>query len=157
MYHISANDNYNFQINPENTIWDLIEVEEGRFNIIHNFISYDVVVLGADFENKTFSVRVNNGVYNLQAKDRFDLLAEKLGFTSKNSQKSNSIKAPMPGMVISVMVYEGQSVQKGDSVLILEAMKMENVIKAPGDGVIKSIKIKQGTAVEKNQVLIELA
>jgi biotin carboxyl carrier protein len=157
MYQITANENHSFEINPNNTEWDLIEVEPGRFNIIYNFISYDVVVLNTDFESKTFTIRVNNSVYNLQAKDRFDLLAEKLGFTAKNNQKSNTIKAPMPGMVISVMVTEGQAVQKGDSVLILEAMKMENVIKAPGDGVIKTIKIKQGTAVEKNQVMIELA
>jgi biotin carboxyl carrier protein len=157
MYKITVNDNLNFEINPENSNWDLIEVESGRFNIIHNYISYDVVVLNADFENKSFSVRVNNAVYNLQAKDRFDLLAEKLGFTAKNSQKSNAIKAPMPGMVISIMVKEGQSVLKGESVLILEAMKMENVIKAAGDGMVKSVKIKQGMAVEKNQILIEFA
>jgi biotin carboxyl carrier protein len=62
----------------------------------------------------------------------------------------------MPGLVISILVEEGQEVQKGDSLLILEAMKMENVIKAAGKGVVKSIKVQQKNAVEKNQILIEM-
>jgi biotin carboxyl carrier protein len=60
-------------------------------------------------------------------------------------------------MVLSVLVSEGQEVKMGESVLILEAMKMENVIKAPADCTVKHVKVKQGNAVEKNQVLIELA
>jgi biotin carboxyl carrier protein len=80
-----------------------------------------------------------------------------LGFSSKSTKKANEIKAPMPGMVLSVLVQEGQLVKAGESVLILEAMKMENVIKAPADCTVKQIKVKQGNAVEKNQVLIELA
>jgi biotin carboxyl carrier protein len=62
----------------------------------------------------------------------------------------------MPGMVLSILVTEGQAIQKGESVIILEAMKMENVLKASEDGVIKSIKVQQGNPVEKNQALIEL-
>jgi biotin carboxyl carrier protein len=60
----------------------------------------------------------------------------------------------MPGMVLSVSVAEGQQVQKGDPLLVLEAMKMENVIKSPGEGTVKSIAVKAGAAVEKNALLI---
>jgi biotin carboxyl carrier protein len=61
----------------------------------------------------------------------------------------------MPGLIVSVNVQPGDVVAKGDSILILEAMKMENNIKSPGEGTIKAIKIGKGDRVEKNQILIE--
>jgi len=157
MYSVNVNDKYKFEIVSEDLNWDAVEVEPGRFNILLNNKSYSAVVLAADYENKSFSVRIDSHVFNLSVKDRFDLLAEQLGFSTKSAKKANEIKAPMPGMVLSVLVSEGQEVKMGESVLILEAMKMENVIKAPADCKIKHIKVKQGSAVEKNQVLIELA
>jgi biotin carboxyl carrier protein len=60
----------------------------------------------------------------------------------------------MPGMVLRLHVNEGDKIKKGDPLLVLEAMKMENIIKAAGDGVVKKINISEKTAVEKNQVLI---
>jgi biotin carboxyl carrier protein len=57
-------------------------------------------------------------------------------------------------LVVRITVEEGTEVKKGDSLLVLEAMKMENVIKAPGDAVVGKIKVNAGQAVEKNQLLI---
>jgi biotin carboxyl carrier protein len=157
MYSVNVNDKFKFDIVSEDLTWDSVEVEPGRFNILYNNRSYSAVVLSADYENKSFAVRIDSHTFNLNVKDRFDLLAEQLGFSAKSSKKANEIKAPMPGMVLSVLVSEGQEVKMGESVLILEAMKMENVIKAPADCTVKHVKVKQGNAVEKNQVLIELA
>ena len=157
MYKVNVNEKFDYELDPEKFDWDFIEVEPGRFNIIYEHRSVAAVILAADYENKSFSVRINSHVFNLTVKDRFDILAEQLGFSSKVAKKANDIKAPMPGMVLSVLVEEGQEVSKGESVLILEAMKMENVIKAPADCKVKLVKVKQGQAVEKNQVLIELA
>jgi len=157
MYSVNVNDKFKFDIVSEDLTWDSVEVEPGRFNILYNNRSYSAVVLSADYENKSFAVRIDSHTFNLNVKDRFDLLAEQLGFSAKSSKKANEIKAPMPGMVLSVLVGEGQEVKMGESVLILEAMKMENVIKAPADCTVKHVKVKQGIAVEKNQVLIELA
>lgn len=157
MYSISVDEKYKFDINPEDLNWDAVEAEPGRFNILLNNRSYSAVIISADYESKSFTLRVDTHVFNLTAKDRFDLLAEQLGFSSKASKKVNEIKAPMPGMVISVLVNEGQEVSAGESILILEAMKMENVIKSPVQAIVKTIKIKQGSAVEKGQVLIEFA
>jgi biotin carboxyl carrier protein len=63
----------------------------------------------------------------------------------------------MPGLVLKVLVEEGKEFKKGDNLLILEAMKMENILKAPADGKVKSIKIKPGDKVEKNEILLLLA
>jgi biotin carboxyl carrier protein len=62
----------------------------------------------------------------------------------------------MPGMILKVLVEPGQLINKGDGLLILEAMKMENVLKASGTATVKSIKVDERTAVEKGAVLIEL-
>ncbi|GAB4467748.1 MAG: acetyl-CoA carboxylase biotin carboxyl carrier protein subunit [Anaerolineae bacterium] len=66
------------------------------------------------------------------------------------------IRVPMPGLVVSVMVTEGQQVEKGDTLLILESMKMENELKAPRAGIVSQVRIRAGESVEQNQVLMVL-
>ena len=155
MYESSVNENYKLMIDPNNLNWDLLEIKDGKFHILQNNQSFDATVLDANYETKTFSIKINKNVYTVNLKDKFDLLVEKLGFSNMTIQKVNNIKAPMPGLVLDVLVQAGDVVAKGDSVLILEAMKMENVIKAEGDAVVKSIEIIKGTPVEKNQILVE--
>ncbi|MCL4115950.1 UNVERIFIED_CONTAM: hypothetical protein GTU68_032768 [Idotea baltica] len=60
----------------------------------------------------------------------------------------------MPGLVLEIRVEKGQTIEKGEPILVLEAMKMENVLKSPSGGVVADIKIEKGEAVEKNQVLV---
>ena len=71
------------------------------------------------------------------------------------ANKVNNIKAPMPGLVLRISVAVGDVIKKGDPLLVLEAMKMENVIKAAGDGVVKKINATEKIAVEKGSILIE--
>jgi len=68
--------------------------------------------------------------------------------------KLSQLKAPMPGLVVAVQVQPGQDVKKGEGLVIVEAMKMENELKATGPGKVKEIKVKKGQAVEKNEVLV---
>lgn len=68
-----------------------------------------------------------------------------------------SITAPMPGTILSVNVKDGQTVKKGDVLMILEAMKMENEITAPVDGKVSSVSVSKGTAVESGALLCVLA
>lgn len=69
---------------------------------------------------------------------------------------SIKVPAPMPGKVLSVKVSVGQKVQKGDTIMVLEAMKMENEIPAPEAGTIASIDVKEGASVEAGSVLATL-
>lgn len=137
--------------------WDVIEVKNGSFHVIRNNRSYTVEVVKADMNEKSFLVTVNGNKYQLNVKDKFDELLKSLGLDNMKSSKVNEIKAPMPGLVLDVRVAEGTEVKKGDPVLVLEAMKMENILKSPTDGVVKKINVKKGMAVEKNQVLINFA
>jgi biotin carboxyl carrier protein len=108
-------------------------------------------------EEKTASIKVNGHTYNIAIKDRFDDLLHQLGLDNLQSAKVAELKAPMPGLVLSILVKEGDEIKKGDNLLVLEAMKMENIIKSPADVTIKSIKIKPSDKVEKNQVLIQFS
>jgi biotin carboxyl carrier protein len=71
------------------------------------------------------------------------------------TKQINAIKAPMPGLILEISVVVGQTVKENDSLLILEAMKMENSFLSPRDGIIKSISVILGDAVDKGQLLIE--
>jgi len=137
--------------------WDVIEVKNGSFHIIKDHKSYNVEVIKTDEVAKSFLVSVNGNKYQLHVKDKFDELLKSLGMDNLAAAKINEIKAPMPGLVLDVRVAEGDTVKKGDAVLVLEAMKMENSIKSPTDGIVKKIHVKKGVAVEKNQVLINFA
>ncbi len=64
------------------------------------------------------------------------------------------VTSPLPGVILDVAVKEGDSVKKGDKVVVLEAMKMENVIEATADGVIKEIKVKKSDSVLEGDVLV---
>ena len=66
------------------------------------------------------------------------------------------LQAPMPGLVVTIPVEEGQEVKKGDVLLILESMKMQNELKAPRDGVVSRIKVKAGESVEQKQAMLSL-
>jgi len=71
--------------------------------------------------------------------------------------KLSSIKAPLPGNILNVKVKEGDEVSKGDLLLIMEAMKMENNVLADVSGVVKSVKVKEGDTVLQNDLLVEIA
>jgi biotin carboxyl carrier protein len=66
------------------------------------------------------------------------------------------LKAPMPGLVVTVSVEEGQEVKKGQVLLILESMKMQNELKSPRDGVVNRIRVKAGESVEQKQALLSV-
>ena len=135
--------------------WDLIEVRENTFHIIKDSKSYNATLISFNAEEKTMVLNVNGNDYEISIKDKNDLLLQQLGISAKTSSAVQFIKAPMPGLIINVSVNVGDEVKKGDTLLILEAMKMENVIKSPRDGKIKKVSVELRKAVEKNQVMLE--
>lgn len=133
---------------------DVFEYEPNKFNIIYKQKVYNVELVNADAETKKMILKVNNKIVESKIKSSLDELLEKLGISDANSGKLKELKAPMPGLVLKINVSEGDTVQKGDAILVLEAMKMENNLKAAGTGKIKKIHVSKGVAVEKNELLI---
>lgn len=143
----------NDTINGESFILDVHEIKAGTFHVLRNNRSYTVEVIKTDAQNKSIVLKVNGTKYEVDIKDKFDELLNRLGMNS-NTKVVKELKAPMPGMVLDVLIKVGESISKDQPLLVLEAMKMENVLKAPTDAVIKSVSAIKGNAVEKNQVLI---
>lgn len=154
-YQIDISDNgAEGTMNGEKFSWDVLKNSGSSYHVIKNNKSYNIEVLNVDLDEKLFVVKVNGVKHSYTVKDRFDKLLHSLGLDDLASAKVSDLKAPMPGLVLSIAVGKGQQVNKGDSLLILEAMKMENVIKSPADGIIKSISVDQGQTVEKNQLIL---
>ena len=134
---------------------DIEKVDAQTWHILKDNISYYVQWIERNDEAKTYTLKVNGSLIVLEAKNEFDILLEKMGMANVGSAKVSKLKAPMPGKVLDVLVTVGQEVVKGDGLVILEAMKMENVLKADDVGVVKSVNVSIGEAVEKNNILIE--
>lgn len=149
-----ASDNSKGKLNGKDFSLDLINVKEGSFHLLKNNKSFNIEIVKADYSDKEFVIQVNGNKYTLNVKDKFDLLLKDLGMENLASAKINEVKAPMPGLVLDILVQAGTEVKKGDALMILEAMKMENILKSPADGKVKKINIEKKQAVEKNQVLI---
>ena len=144
-------------LNGEPFAWDLVKLTDRTFHILHQNRSYTAEVLDLNPADKMVRLKINGHLHEVQLKDRFDLLLEKMGMSSVAGTKAADLKAPMPGLIVGVNVQPGDAVKKGDSLLILEAMKMENVLKAPADATVKTIRTTKGDRVEKGQVLVDFA
>jgi biotin carboxyl carrier protein len=104
---------------------------------------------------KTVILSLNGKSVSVTLKEPLDDLLHSMGLDKLTTAKVTHVKAPMPGLVLNVLVEAGQEVKKGDKLLVLEAMKMENIIKAAGDGKVARIAVNKGQAVDKNQTLVE--
>lgn len=155
--------NYNINIGEDAFGLNINDLEQlnivannDSIHVLQNNEAFNVKVIATNFNEKTLTLEVNGNKYDLDIEDEYDLLVKKMGLSAFVVQKMTNVKAPMPGLVIDVLVEPGQVIEKGTQLLILEAMKMENVLKAEGDGVVKSIEVTKGAAVDKGQILIEM-
>lgn len=165
MLQIAVNENRNFSVTREGGIWHLdnqpvdcdIQLQpNGLISILYNNKSYTATIESIDAKAKQVTVRVDGFLRTISISEPMDQLLASMGMDLKAMQKAEPVKAPMPGMILKILVEPGQKITKGDGLLILEAMKMENVLKAVADATVKSINISERTAVEKGAVLIEL-
>lgn len=165
MLQITVNEDRSFSVWQEGSDWvidgekvncDIQPQPNGLISILLNNKSYTATVEGIDRNAKQVTVSVNGRLHTLAISEPMDRLLASMGMDLKAMQKAEPVKAPMPGMVLKVLVTAGQQITKGDGLLILEAMKMENVLKAGADARVKAINVQERTAVEKGAVLIEL-
>jgi biotin carboxyl carrier protein len=135
---------------------DAVKLAPNKYHVIINHKSYNIELLEKSENGKTMRILVNGIKQEIAIKDKYDALLSQLGMDKLMTTKNNNIKAPMPGLVLRIMAKVGDQVKKGDALLVLEAMKMENIIKADGEGIVKRIAVEPKQVVEKNTLLIEL-
>jgi biotin carboxyl carrier protein len=164
MYKVKVNDQFLFEVenkdssflvNGEPIQLDLSSIGNNSTHVLYHNKSFNTELVELNKEDKTCKIKVNGNIYQISIEDQFDVLLKQLGLDNLTANKVSEIKAPMPGLVLKVLVAENAEVKKGDNLLILEAMKMENILKSSTDGVVKKVLIKQGDKVEKNQILIQ--
>ena len=156
IFKATVNNTFHFDINEKDIFnLDALQVSESKYHVLYNNKSYKTEINKSNFNSKSYKVKVNNNTYNINILNDLDVLVSDMGFAIGKSKHINSIKAPMPGLILEINVDVGDEVKENTPLLILEAMKMENSIISPRNGKIKSIIAKKGEAVEKNQLLIE--
>jgi biotin carboxyl carrier protein len=164
MYKVKVDNKHDFNFEKTQGVWqlegkdiafDMIELGKTSFHVIKDNKSYTVEIVNHNVAEKSFQIKVNQTIYNLTVKDKYDELLHQLGLDKAMVSKVSNIKAPMPGLVLNILVEDGQEIKKGDALIVLEAMKMENILKSPTDGKVKKVAVKKGVAVEKGQILIE--
>lgn len=165
MLQTTINNKSNFAVDQVDGQWMIndtpaaldIQVQpNGLISVLLDNKSYTATVEKVDTKSKELVLKIDGQPYTVAIKEPIDQLLSSMGLDLKAMQKIEPVKAPMPGMVLKVLVEPGQQINKGDGLLILEAMKMENVLKATGPATVKAIKINERTAVEKGTILIEL-
>ncbi|MBI1307128.1 MAG: biotin/lipoyl-binding protein [Bacteroidetes bacterium] len=152
-FNIDQTENH-YSIDGKNVEFDCIKISDNRYHLLVDNRSLEAELISIDYNKKVVDLMIENRKISIQVEDAFDRLLVSMGIDKGAKQKVSEIKAPMPGLVLSVAVSEGDTVEEGSALLILEAMKMENVLTSPSDVVIKEIKVKPGDKVDKNQTLI---
>jgi acetyl/propionyl-CoA carboxylase alpha subunit len=128
---------------------------DGKINMLFKGHSYNIEVLKKDAITGKMILKINNRVIETHLQNSLHLLLQKLGM-NQSKKKQNEIKAPMPGLVLDILVAVGNEVNEGDILIVLEAMKMENAIKSPQSGIVEQIIIDKGQTVDKSQLMIRL-
>lgn len=143
------------KINNNDFEMDTVSSQEGVFHLLKDNKSYNIEIISSDTKKKKFEILINGDFYSVDVKDETDLLLAEMGFDALADVVEAEMKAPMPGLVIDVLVKVGDEIKKGDPLLVLEAMKMENTLKSVREGVIKAVKCKKQDVVVKGAVLLE--
>jgi biotin carboxyl carrier protein len=146
---------------------DLSQRDLGKFKVLEINYSKKEIILSNDskiFECKilkensidqSYVVKINGEISTIRLIKEVEKTIEKLGIQKGSQKNINILKDPMPGLIVDVLVKESDLLKKGDPVIILEAMKMENILSSPVDGKVKEIKVNPQQTVKKNNILIK--
>ena len=135
--------------------FDIHALPGQRFHILYKGRSYTAELTGGGGLQNRMTIRLRGREYTVTVKDESQILMESLGFRPQPRATTQSVTAPMPGLIVEVLVGEGQEIREGDPVVLLQAMKMENLIRSPADGIVRAVPVKKGQNVEKGDCLLQ--
>jgi biotin carboxyl carrier protein len=126
------------------------------YSLLVDNASYEVVLIADDDQHGAYDVMVGGLRYAVRVQDERSRRLASVDRTLRPPDGELLIKAPIPGLVVAVPVEAGQAVAEGDTLVILEAMKMENELRAPRAGVVHEVKVAPGAQVASGQTLVQL-
>lgn len=133
-----------------------VVLDKSQIHVVDHHTSYHVQILEQNFQKQTYTLKVNGTRFSVKIENELDFLIADMGLSLGVDSFENEIHAPMPGLILEVLVVAGQEIKANDPLCVLEAMKMENSLLAPSDGIVKSVHVQKGETVEKGVLLIEL-
>lgn len=139
---------------PEDS--EIIKTGSNSYHLLLDGVGHHCRLLDYDLAKKKLLLEVDGQRRLVTLRDEVDQLVDRLGLSVVPKSIGKDIIAPMPGLVLDVLIEAGSTVEADTPLIVLEAMKMENVLKATGAGTIVNITVGKGDAVEKNQLLIEI-
>lgn len=161
MYKTTVNNNQEYALNNDadlivstNEVVDIIKNKNGSYTVTINNEVVVADIIDIDEEAKLLKVKINQQLYTVAVNEPADILVQQVGVKINTEVKVSNLKSGMPGLVLKVLVKEGDVVKKGDVLLVVEAMKMENLFKASADAKIGKIKVNEKDIIEKGQELI---
>lgn len=151
-FEITIDNEWEITVNGERYDMDFQYLDGGGvLSLLLNSRSLEAVVNEKD---EVWEVLTKGELYTVQVQDeRMYRLSQARGTMTAVTGEAH-IKSPMPGLIVSIPVHVGDMVHKGDKLIILESMKMENELRAPREGVVSRVNVIKGDSVEKDQVLM---
>ena len=164
MKYITTLDNKEYQIEIIDAHHVSIDgrVQEVDFESISGQPVFSLIVDGKSYESYVYEteegwqVLTRGRQYNLTVEDEREKRLRAAAGSGVAEAGEYHLKAPMPGLVVSIPVAEGDKVENGQTLVILESMKMQNELKSPKAGVVGRIRVKQGETVEQRQALLSV-
>lgn len=151
-FNINLNGTNTVQLDEESTNYEITQLSPHTYKVLLNKKVFHITSNKINSDKYTFLVEGN--YFESLIRTKLEEEAEKVLNNSSIGNKTKIIKSPMPGLILRINKNVGDSVEVGNSLILLEAMKMENEIRATASGIISDILIIEGTSVEKNQELI---
>lgn len=154
-FEVNIDDDSSFAtVNGKEMPYELIVQANGR--VLFRTGTKLHIIDNIEVEKQTISFSIDGKFVKTVVKDDQELLLERLGFSTEELASAGLLEAPMPGKILELLVNEGDEVEEGQPVVILEAMKMENELKAPAAGTVATIVVAENDNVEKNQTILEI-
>lgn len=153
-YEFQVKNSYEFSTKGRKLKVELIEEADGFQLFACEGVRYPVEVVSVHQNN--YEVMVNGVSYNFAIETPFSLKRKQILAANRPVSTTETITAPMPGKIVSVMVKEGQEVSPGDQLLVLEAMKMQNTLTSTVKGTVTVVKAQAGASVGKEDLLVEI-
>ena len=150
-YEIEIDEDGKALIDGDERDVDFLNLGGSLFSVITENKSLEAVI---DDDEGRIAVMMGGRLFETQVLDeRAILMMQRRGVQETGS---GEVHAPMPGLIVEVTVQPDQEVEIGDTLIILESMKMQNELKSPIAGVVRSVQVAAGQAVEKNMLLVEI-
>ena len=150
-YEIEIDNAGGVLVNGEPRDVDFLNLGGSLFSVITENRSFEAVI---DDDEDKIAVMMTGRLFETRVLDeRAMLMMQRRGAQSSGS---GEVQAPMPGLIVEVIKQQGAAVSQGETLIILESMKMQNELKSPTDGVVGAVHVEAGQAVDKNDLLVEI-